>query len=149
MKGLRWTALQNYRELIGMGMCQRWNIGNKSNTSNDTINRNNRTIVRIAYTSISLSISPSLSSSQCLSYCLSVYFFLFLFLSPLSQCIHLSIYLSNYRFIYIFVYLSIYLSIYLKNVMKFVSTPVKSHIQHVSCTRGCADGPAMWGNSVP
>jgi hypothetical protein len=29
--------------------------------------------------------------------------------------------------------------------MKFVTTPVKN-AQRVACTRGCADGPAMWGN---
>ena len=35
-----------------------------------------------------------------------------------------------------------------KNEMKLVTTPVKI-AQRVACTRGCAVGPAMWGNSVP
>jgi len=34
------------------------------------------------------------------------------------------------------------------NEMKFVTTPFKS-ARRVACTRGCAEGPAMWGNCVP
>ena len=35
-----------------------------------------------------------------------------------------------------------------ENEMKFVTTPVKI-AQREACDRGCANGPAMWGNCVP
>ena len=35
-----------------------------------------------------------------------------------------------------------------KKERKMVTTPIKN-AQCVACTRGCADGPAMWGDSAP
>ena len=35
-----------------------------------------------------------------------------------------------------------------KKERKMVITPVKN-AQRVACTRGCANGPAMWGNIAP
>jgi hypothetical protein len=35
-----------------------------------------------------------------------------------------------------------------KKERKIVTTPVKS-AHREACTRGCADGPAMWGDNAP